>query len=330
MKKKSISRSKYSKVTNFFIITSILVGVIFVIFYFSNFSNKKEVVARVGEENIYKTDVESKLNEIFQNSRNSSIQTPNLSEVPQEILKIVLREIYTDKKILAKAKKVGIDKKKEVKQKIAQVKKAIINQGYIDYIIENEVNDQVISETYVNLSNQINGKKEYDFSHIVVKEESLANDIYKNLSRNPKNFAQQAKKYSLDTESGKNGGKIGFVIETAISPEISDSLPNLKINEISKPIKTNFGWHIVRYSDVRDAKPLALEAVRNNIKSQLIQEKISNLKNNLFNNAKIEILIESKSDNEMNSLDNKDLEIEENPNDLEENEEFEQNEEEGL
>ncbi len=314
MKKKATKKRDTKNITKIFIISSIAIAAIFSAIYFSDISKSKEVVARVNGDNIYKSEVTAKLAEIFQGSSQSNlIQAPEISEMPSEIIKIVVREIYVDKKLLIKAKKVGIHKQSDIKNKIEQVKKAIINQGYMDYIVANEVNDQLISETYVNLSNQINGKKEYNFYHIILDNEKKAEEVYRAISKSPKKFAQQAKNNSIDKKSAENGGNIGFIIENSLSPEIAEILVKLDKNELSQPIKTSYGWHIIKYSDVRDAKPLPFDSVRNNIKNQLIQDKISNVKKDLFNDSEIEILVklkDAKNSAESNKSDTKILEKE--------------------
>jgi len=103
------------------------------------------------------------------------------------------------------------------------------------------------------------------------------------------------------------------MIANSLSPEIAEILVKLDKNELSQPIKTSYGWHIIKYSDVRDAKPLPFDSVRNNIKNQLIQDKISNVKKDLFNDSEIEILVklkDAKNSAESNKSDTKILEKE--------------------
>jgi hypothetical protein len=76
--------------------------------------------------------------------------------------------------------------------------------------------------------------------------------------------------------------------------EIADVVKNLKPNEISNPIQTKFGWHLVKFSETRDAKPLAFEAVKENIREQLIQDKLNEINAKYIKEAKIKILVELK------------------------------------
>ncbi len=322
MKKNSTkNKSNKNSINIFLILAVIIIAIIFAMLFLRN-DDKKEVIAKIGGEEIYKSELESKISEIFQSSgQEGKLSAPNIDKIPQEIIKIVVREIYTDKKLLKRAKKAKIHKRNDIRKKIKQVKKAIINQGYIDYIIENEINDQIISETYVNLSNEINGKKEYDLYHIIAKDENTANAAYEELSSSKK-FDKVANKYSIDKQSAIKGGSIGFIVENALSPEIVKALSALKKGQPSKPIKTNYGWNIVKYEAIKDAKPLPFEKVKDNIRNQLIQEKITNLKNSLLGDAKIELMISNSSD--MNKNDEEVISIEEdkidNDNEIKEKE----------
>ena len=277
------------------VVVTAIIALIAILLISKKSSNSTNIVAEINNSKIDRRDVEEKLSNIFQSQNKFSgvkIKTPKLEEVPQEIIKVVAKEVYIDQKLLIKAKKSGIQNKESIKNKIASIKKEILIKGYIDSVIEKEITDQAISETYNELSNDLKGKKEYEFHHIVFKTESEAKKIYNQLRKRPARFASYAKKHSLDKNSAKNGGKIGFIIEDGVSQEVTKILKKLKKNKPSKPVKTSYGWHIIKYSNVKDASPLPFEKVKDNIKSQLTQKKINEIKDNIFNDAEIKVLIE--------------------------------------
>lgn len=294
------------------IVTISIAAIISLIYFSKNSRNSSDIVAKINNSNIYRNDVENKLTDIFQSQNRFSgikIATPKLEEIPQEIIKVVAKEVYIDQKILVKAKKSGITSKKEVKEQIAKIKNEILIKAYIDNVVKKEVNDQAISETYTQLSNDLKGKKEYEFHHIVFKTESQAKKIYNQLRKKPLRFASYAKKYSIDKNSAKNGGKIGFIIEDGVTPEVTEILKKIKKNKPSKPVKTTYGWHIIKYSAVRDSSPLPFEKVKDNIRNQLMQKKVNEIKSDIFNDSEIEVLIEYNDplkDIDEKNIDNKD------------------------
>ncbi|MDA9573487.1 peptidylprolyl isomerase [Rickettsiales bacterium] len=300
------------------VVATAIIALITILLISKKSNDSTSIVAEINNSKIHRSDVEEKLSDIFQSQNRFSgvkIKTPKLEEVPQEIIKVVAREVYIDQKLLVKAKKSGIQNKESIKNKIANIKKEILIKGYIDDVIEKEITDQAISETYNDLRNDLNGKKEYEFHHIVFKTESEAKKIYNQLKKRPSKFASYAKKHSLDKNSAKNGGKIGFIIEDGVSEEVTNILKKLKKNTPSKPVKTSYGWHIIKYSNIKDASPLPFEKVKDNIKNQLTQKKINEIKNNIFNDAEINVLIEFedplKDMKKESSNDNKKEEIKE-------------------
>ena len=149
-----------------------------------------------------------------------------------------------------------------------------------------------MNNKYLELSKELDGKKEYSISHIVVKTEETANKVLKELtSSKSTKFSDLAKKYSIDEESSNKGGSLDYILEDNMIKEIAEVATTLKINEVSKPIQTKFGWHLIKVSDVRDAQSLPFEAVKESIKNQLTQDVVNKINSKITNNAKIEILI---------------------------------------
>jgi peptidyl-prolyl cis-trans isomerase C len=90
---------------------------------------------------------------------------------------------------------------------------------------------------------------------------------------------------------------------------VTEILKKIKKNKPSKPVKTSYGWHIIKYSAVRDSTPLPFEKVKDNIRNQLMQKKVNEIKSEIFNDSEIEVLIEYKDplkDIDEKNIDKKD------------------------
>jgi parvulin-like peptidyl-prolyl isomerase len=114
--------------------------------------------------------------------------------------------------------------------------------------------------------------------HILVKSKSLADKIYGQLQSNPKDFPKLAKRYSVDTQTKPFGGRLpGGVFKGKTVPAFDKAAFSLKTNEISKPVHTQFGWHIIQpLSGIKAAtaaKPLPFSQVKATIRQQLLQQK---------------------------------------------------------
>ena len=117
-----------------------------------------------------------------------------------------------------------------------------------------------------------------DVRHILVKKKSLANKLYSRLTAHPKLFPKLAKKYSIDTSSAQNGGTLpGGAVKGRLVKSFEKVAFSLKTHAISKPVHSQFGWHIIQaMGPVRPptpAKPTPLSQVKEAIRQTLLQNK---------------------------------------------------------
>jgi peptidyl-prolyl cis-trans isomerase C len=118
-------------------------------------------------------------------------------------------------------------------------------------------------------------EEEYLVHHILVKTEAEANKIIASLNKKNVKFEDQAKKYSQDPGSAKNGGALDWADRGAYVKEFSDAMVALKKGETTqKPVKTQFGYHVIRLDDTRMPKLPPLDAVRGEIVKQLQQQRV--------------------------------------------------------
>jgi parvulin-like peptidyl-prolyl isomerase len=117
-----------------------------------------------------------------------------------------------------------------------------------------------------------------DVRHILVKSKTLADSLYAQLQANPGKFAALAKKYSTDTSSAKNGGRLppGTAVKGRLVKPFEDVAFSIKTNQISKPVHSQFGWHIIEaLGPVKagtPAKPTPLPQVKEAIAQQLASQ----------------------------------------------------------
>ena len=294
------NHSKRKKLLKAFISVTALATVVFCGFMLFSGSNKtnSSTVAIINGEKITKADVDQKLRGIFegQNFSNQADYKPiDVTALPKDVVEIIAKEIYIERKLTQEAQKSKVANLEETKNKIAESTAKILRQSYIDSVIKNEVTDQKISDKYAELTNEIAGKNEYAISHIVVKSKEAAEKLTKELkAKKPAKFSDLAKKYSIDQESGQKGGDLGYILEDNIVKEIYSEIAKLKKGEVSNPIETKFGWHLIKYTDVREANPLPFEEVKENIREQLYQDAINGINSKITKNIKIEVLLFAK------------------------------------
>ncbi len=134
------------------------------------------------------------------------------------------------------------------------------------------VSDKEIADYYKKNKQQYVQPESRDVRHILVKKKALADQLYQQL-KNGGNFAALAKKYSQDPGSKATGGKLTISKGRQV-PEFDKVAFVLKVNELSKPVKTQYGWHIIQaLTPIKKASTTPLSQVRAAIKQQLIQQK---------------------------------------------------------
>jgi foldase protein PrsA len=116
-----------------------------------------------------------------------------------------------------------------------------------------------------------------NLEHILVKTKKLADSIYKQL-QNGASFAALAKKYSIDTGSKVKGGKLGVLLKNQLVAQFANVAFVLKTGELSKPVKSQFGWHVIKaLGPVLPASKLPFSKEKTAIKQQLLQAKKSDI-----------------------------------------------------
>lgn len=287
---------KKKNLTKIFIATTMVLAITLTIAnYFLSNKTTDVIIAKVNNQKIFAFEIEQKLRSVldsqFLSKEKQNIAIPKISSLPKEVVEILAKEVYLERALVKKAQESSLINKKQLKKQIKQAKDNILRQAYIDSIIKKEVNDKAINNKYIELSNALEGKKEFLLFHIVTQDKATIKKAQKQLKKYPRNFAKIAKKYSIDSESAAKGGEIGYILQDNIMPEIAKILPKLTKNQVSQPIHTKFGWHLIKFSKVRDAEALPFETVKNNIYQQLYQETINNINSKITKDAKVKILI---------------------------------------
>lgn len=127
--------------------------------------------------------------------------------------------------------------------------------------IEKTITDKELKENY---------KPEIKASHILVKDEATAKKVKEELGQG-KSFEEVAKQYSEDTGSKEKGGDLGYFTAGKMVKEFEDAAYKLKKDEVSEPVKSQFGYHIIKVTDIKEQKPF--DEVKGDIKKDLVQKK---------------------------------------------------------
>ena len=199
----------------------------------------------------------------------------------------VKEELINREILMQEADKQGLGNTPEVKNQLELARQSIVLRSLIgDYLKKHAVTDAEIKAEYDKFKAQA-GDKEYHARHILVATEDEAKAIIAKLKAGTK-FEDLAKQ-SKDTGSAANGGDLDWATPASFVKPFSDAMVALKKGDITEtPVKTQFGYHVIKLEDVRPAKVPTLEEVRPQIAEALQQKKLAAYQEELRKKAKIQ------------------------------------------
>jgi len=197
--------------------------------------------------------------------RSGQPDNPQVRDQAREML--VTREL-----VLQEADKRGVIQKELVREQLEQARMGVLIAAvFEDYIEREGVAEADLKAAYESVKAQYTGK-EYHVEHILVEKESDAKAIIAQL-KSGANFEEIAKAKSIDPGSAKNGGDLGWVSDKALVPEFSKAMVQLKNGQITdKPVKSQFGWHIIKMIDSRDVKAPSMEEMKDQLKQMIMAD----------------------------------------------------------
>ena len=204
---------------------------------------------------------------------------------------MILDDLIMTEVMQQEAKKAGIADRDEIKKKVKEFEeRLVLNAWTQDKVKSFKITDEELKAAYdKRMLDQ--PKKEYKARHILLKTEAEAKVLIDELNKGA-DFAELAKKKSTGP-SGPNGGDLGWFSPKAMVAPFSAAVEKMKKGEHSKtPVKTQFGYHIIKLEDTRDIKLPDLKTVKPQIKRVIEQEKMKDYIESLRAGADIKILID--------------------------------------
>jgi peptidyl-prolyl cis-trans isomerase C len=240
------------------------------------FAAQAQNLALVNGKPVPKARVDSLLK---QAARAGQKITPEMEQQARD--QVVLREIFVQE-----AEKHGIAGSDDFQAQMELARQSImIRDLFDDYRKTHPVTDEEAKVEYDKFKAQSSGT-EYRASHILVDKEDEAKKLIAKIKGGAK-FEELAKKFSKDPGSGAKGGDLDFAKPDSYVPEFSAALEKLKKGEMTQvPVKTQFGYHIIRLDDTREAPFPEFDAVKAQIKQRMEQVRMQEYQEELRKAAK--------------------------------------------
>lgn len=244
-----------------------------------------KVVARYKNIDVTDTQVMQQFNQAMQ--ARGATEQKKITDLPAEMQKNIINGYLTAKIIEDKAKAAGLEKSASFQTKLAQVKNSLLSQEYIEQQINKQLNEADIKKAYDELNAQLKDVKEVNAKHILVADEKTANELMAKLKKGA-DFNKLAGEFSTDPGSKEKNGDLGYFRKEQMVKEFAEAAFAAKKGELAGPVKTQFGWHVIKVEDKRNAKTPEFATVKPQLEAKVKQEKLVKLIDKLLAEAKIE------------------------------------------
>lgn len=244
-------------------------------------SGKDYTIIKLGSDEIKQSEVLDIWKGLFPGG-----SAPDFASFDENIRQNVLRGLVSERLLYQEALKSGADKTEEVKKRIAQAQKQITIQSFIEQKAKSMASDEQIKTLYQTKVDAAKGQEEVKAKHILVASEEEAKKIVEQLKKGG-DFDKIAKEKSTDKGSGVRGGDLGWFTKDKMVPEFADAAYKLKKGELSSPIKSQFGWHVIKLEDRRPVKVASLEEMKESLKQEASGKAVESYVEGLLKSADI-------------------------------------------
>jgi parvulin-like peptidyl-prolyl isomerase len=253
--------------------------VITLIATFAFAKQEDKVLAKVDGKKIYESEIKDTISTYANLNAMGDDNNFNYDTLTKEVKDEIVKSIIVGELILGEANKAKVNQTPEYKTALEFAQKQLTQKFYLDKIIKENITESKMKERYEQVAKQQAQKEEYKVSHILVKTEEEAKSIKAKLDKGG-DFSALAKEFSLDGNKD-NGGSLGYFSSGQMVPAFEEATASLKIGTISNPVKTDFGYHIIKLEDKRKVQPESFEKMRSKLydmmAAQFIQDYISKL-----------------------------------------------------
>jgi peptidyl-prolyl cis-trans isomerase C len=206
---------------------------------------------------------------------------------PNVIFDYLLTAIINSRIVAEEARKTGVNKNAEVARRMARLEDRMLEQEYLVRRVEKDLDEKKVREAYARMIKETPPEEEVRARHILVADEKAANDVIARLNKG-EDFAAIAKQVSTDG-SAQAGGDLGYFTRERMVKPFSDAAFDMKPGTYgTKPVRSQFGWHIIRVEDKRAKKPPTYEEAADEVRMAARRDLAESYVQQLRDKAKVE------------------------------------------
>jgi parvulin-like peptidyl-prolyl isomerase len=223
-----------------------------------------DVVAKVNGQDVKEEEIRERL-DFITNGKAGSVDLANIDETG---MKALAKEVYVQKLVLDEAVKSEVKSDKAFQNALATLIGTAYKQKYLEVIAKKDITDAKVKKTYDELIAKAKNAKQYKVKHALFKTESEATSAKTKITEGA-SLEDIAKADSLDKLSASKGGDLGYIFADEFVKEFAEAVKSAKQGEITGPVKTEFGFHILKVEDSKPAEIVTFDQAKPRIEKQL-------------------------------------------------------------
>ncbi|CAK0745495.1 peptidyl-prolyl cis-trans isomerase C [uncultured Gammaproteobacteria bacterium] len=237
------------------------------------------VVARVNGEEIHRSDV----------TRAVSALPAQVRQMPVEMLHpAMVEQLINARLILVAAGREKLADDADVKERLKRAEERIVQEVFLTRAVQKQVTPEVLQQRYQQHLKENPAQEEVRASHILVATEAEAKALIEQLKKGA-DFSKLARDKSNDKAAAAQGGDLGYFTRDAMVQPFAEAAFAMAVGKVSDtPVKTQFGWHVIKVEDHRQAKPPSFDEIKAELEGEFSQEVIAGVIEKLRGEAKIE------------------------------------------
>lgn len=194
--------------------------------------------------------------------------------LPAEAFEQLLERAITDRAMVNAARRAGLDQDAELRRRVRQAEENELREALLRQEVLPRISDEALRARFARDQASRPGEEELRARHILVASEADARAILAELQRGA-NFEELARRRSTDP-AARNGGDLGFFKRSDMVPEFAEAAFALRPGQVSPaPVRTQFGWHLIRVEERRAAAPPSFEDSRDALRQAAIEEEVT-------------------------------------------------------
>lgn len=246
------------------------------------------VVAKVDGEELRLSDVAATASDLLPQQLRNVPPAALMQMLPPEVSRQLVDRAITERALVIAARSAGLDKDEEVRRRIRRAEEQELQQALLSREVNTQVTEQAVRARYDQEAARRQGEEEIHARHILVQTETEARAALAEV-KGGADFAEVAKRLSKDPGSRDSGGDLGFFKKGDMVPEFAEAAFAMQPGQVSSaPVRTPFGWHVIKVEERRTAPVPSFEDSRQQIERKMLEEQVDAVVRRIRAAAKVE------------------------------------------